>query len=152
MRAPKTMRDIEAVMRTAAHPDRLGALLRLIRDELGYELYRAVSGVKADLSRADTATLRFRHADFAIEETISRRDFEAWIAPDLIRIGATIDLALAEAGLPESAVDRVFLTGGTSLVPAVQHLFTSRFGADRVTVVVIPDASHALIGRDRTAT
>ena len=155
MRAPKTMRDIEAVMRTAAHPDRLGALLRLIRDELGYELYRAVSGVKADLSRADTATLRFRHADFAIEETISRRDFEAWIAPDLIRIGATIDLALAEAGLPESAVDRVFLTGGTSLVPAVQHLFTSRFGADRVTgggEFVSVAEGLVLIGRDRTAT
>ena len=44
MRAPKTMRDIEAVARSAMYPDRLHALLRLIRDELGYELYRTVSG------------------------------------------------------------------------------------------------------------
>ena len=29
-------------------------------------------------------------------------------------------------------VDRVFLTGGTSLVPAVRNLFTQRFGEDRV--------------------
>ncbi len=36
MRTPRMMRDIEAVARTAAHPDRLRALLRLIRDELGY--------------------------------------------------------------------------------------------------------------------
>ncbi len=69
MRAPKTMRDIEAVAKVAAHPERLRALLRLIRDELGYELYRTVSGVKAALSVADTEVLRFRHADFAIEET-----------------------------------------------------------------------------------
>ena len=32
-------------------------------------------------------------------------------------------------GLTEDAIDRVFLTGGTSLVPAVRGLFTARFGA-----------------------
>ena len=132
MRAPRTMRDIEAVMRTAAHPDRLAALLSLIRDELGYELYRAVSAVKAELSAAPTATLRFRHADFAIEEVIARADFEHWIAPEIARLSATIDQALAAAGLAESAIDRVFLTGGTSLVPAVRGLFTSRF-PDRIS-------------------
>jgi hypothetical chaperone protein len=152
MRAPKTMRDIEAVARTAMYPDRLGALLKLIRDELGYELYRTVSGVKAELSRAESAVLRFHHADFAIEQTISRRDFEHWIAPDIARIAATVDSALAEAGLTEDAIDRVFLTGGTSLVPAVRGLFTTRFGAARVTgggEFVSVAEGLALIGRDR---
>jgi hypothetical chaperone protein len=152
MRAPRTMRDIEAVARTASHPDRLRALLRLIRDELGYELYRAVSGVKAELSHAETASLRFRHADFAIDTAITRADFEAWIAPDLARIGATVDRVLSEAALPESAIDRVFLTGGTSLVPAVRRLFTERFGAARVTgggEFVSVAEGLALIGRDR---
>ncbi|HEY1413212.1 MAG TPA: Hsp70 family protein, partial [Rhodopila sp.] len=154
MRAPKTMRDIEAVARHARHPDRLRALLRLIRDELGYELYRTVSGVKAALSRAETAVLRFHHADFAIEETISRSDFEHWIAPDIARIAATVDAALAEAGLTEDAIDRVFLTGGTSLVPAVRGLFTTRFGEGRVTgggEFVSVAEGLALIGRDRRA-
>ena len=153
MRAPKTMRDIEAVARTALYPDRLRALLKLIRDELGYELYRTVSGVKAEMSRADSAVLRFSHADFAIEETIARRDFEHWIAPDIARIAATVDSALGEAGLAEDAIDRVFLTGGTSLVPAVRGLFTSRFGAARVTgggEFVSVAEGLALIGRDRT--
>jgi hypothetical chaperone protein len=150
MRAPKTMRDIEAVARVAAHPERLRALLRLIRDELGYELYRTVSGVKAALSGKETAVLQFRHADFAIEETISRHDFEAWIAPDIARIAATVDQALAEAGGP--LVDRVFLTGGTSLVPAVRRVFVERFGAERVTgggEFVSVAEGLALIGRDR---
>jgi hypothetical chaperone protein len=152
MRAPKTMRDIEAVARTARYPERLRALLLLIRDELGYELYRTVSGVKAALSQAETAVLRFRHADFAIEETIARRDFEAWIAPDIARIAATVDLALADAGVGEDAIDRVFLTGGTSLVPAVRLLFTARFGTERVTgggEFVSVAEGLALIGRDR---
>ncbi len=151
MRAPKTLRDIEAVARAARYPERLRALLRLIQDELGYALYRAVSGVKAELSRADTATLRFSHADFVIDETIDRRDFEAWIAPDIAQIGATVDAALAEAGLREDAIDRVFLTGGTSLVPAVRNVFLSRFGKDRVTgggEFVSVAEGLALIGRD----
>ena len=153
MRAPKTMRDIEAVARSAMYPNRLHALLRLIRDELGYELYRSVSGVKADLSRAETAVLRFQHEDFVIEETIAREDFEHWIAPDIARIAATVDVALAEAGLKQDAVDRVFLTGGTSLVPAVRGLFTTRFGTDRVTgggEFVSVAEGLALIGRDRS--
>jgi hypothetical chaperone protein len=154
MRAPKTMRDIEAVARTAKYPDRLRALLRLIRDELGYELYRTVSGVKAALSRAETAVLRFHHSDFSIEETIARTDFEHWIAPDIARIAATVDVALADAGVGANAIDRVFLTGGTSLVPAVRGLFTARFGAERVTgggEFVSVAEGLALIGRDRRA-
>jgi hypothetical chaperone protein len=152
MRAPKTMRDIEAVARSAMYPDRLRALLRLIRDELGYELYRTVSGVKAELSRSETAVLRFHHADFAIEETIARTDFEHWIAPDIARIAATVDVALAEASVRPDAIDRVFLTGGTSLVPAVRRLFTTRFSAERVTgggEFVSVAEGLALIGRDR---
>jgi len=126
-------------------------LLRLIQDELGYALYRAVSGLKAELSQIETAILRFQHKDFAIEETVARADFEHWIEPDLHRIGATVDAALADAGLGEKAIDRVFLTGGTSLVPAVRRLFTQRFGAARVTgggEFVSVAEGLALIGAD----
>ncbi|MDB5411874.1 MAG: molecular chaperone DnaK, partial [Rubritepida sp.] len=42
MRAPKTLRDIADVARTAAEPERLRHLVRLIEDEVGYALYRAV--------------------------------------------------------------------------------------------------------------
>ncbi len=152
MRAPRTLRDIEAVARTAAFPDRLRALLRLIRDEMGYALYRAVSEVKAELSRAETAVLRFSHADFAIEERIAREDFEGWIAADIARIDATLGAALAAAGSREDEVDHVFLTGGTSLVPAVRKLFVARFGERRISggrEFVSVAEGLALIGGDR---
>ena len=153
MRTPRMMRDIEAVAAKAEYPDRLRALLRLIRDELGYALYRSVSDVKAKLSHAETADLRFAHADFAIDEVITRADFEDWIAADIARIAATVEVALADAGLREDAVDHVFLTGGTSLVPAVRALFATRFGADRITggrEFVSVAEGLALIGRDRS--
>ena len=132
MRAPRTLRDIAEVARTAEHPDRLRHLIRLIEEDAGYALYRAVSAAKAALSRAEVATLSFTHGDFSLEAEIPRAEFEGWIAPELARIAAAVDAALADAGTVPAAVDRVFLTGGTSLVPAVRRLFEDRFGAERV--------------------
>ncbi len=132
MRAPRTLRDIAAVARTADHPERLHQLIQLIEDDAGYALYRAVSGVKAALSGNEAATLDFAHGDFGLKAEIARRDFETWIDPELRRIGAAVDAALVDAGLDAAAVDRVFLTGGTSLVPAVRRLFEDRFGAGRI--------------------
>ena len=133
MRNPKTLREIGEVAQTAQHPERLRALMGLIQDEQGFPLYQAVSSVKATLSQAESAVLRFAHARVAIEQVVTRAEFESWIAADLARMGATVGDALADAGLEAAAVDHVFLTGGTSFVPAVRHLFEARFGAERVT-------------------
>ena len=132
MRTPRTLRSIAEVARTAQHPERLRHLITLIEDGLGYELYQAVSTAKAELSRADAATLRFQHKDFCLERTIVRSEFEDWIARDLARLAATVDQVLLEARVAPHEVDRVFLTGGTAFVPAVRRLFETRFGAAKL--------------------
>jgi hypothetical chaperone protein len=51
-------------------------------------------------------------------------------------------------------VDRVFLTGGSSLVPAVRRLFAERFGEDRLAgggEFVSVAEGLALMGRDAAA-
>jgi hypothetical chaperone protein len=132
MRAPRTLRSIAEVARTADHPERLRHLIALIEDGLGFALYQAVSGAKAELSRADSTVLRFGHKGFAVEQTVTRADFETWVAGDLAQLGATVDQAVANAGLRHEAVDQVFLTGGTAFVPAVRRLFADRFGAAKL--------------------
>jgi hypothetical chaperone protein len=154
MRAPRILRDIATVAATSTHPERLHTLIKLIEDEVGYQLYQAVSGVKAELSRHDSAILRFAHEDFVVEQPIARTDFESWIAPDLKRLAAGIDEAIERAGLTAKDIDRVFLTGGTSFVPAVRALFEDRFGAENVSgggEFVSVAEGLALIGRDRSA-
>jgi hypothetical chaperone protein len=154
MRSPRTLRAIEEVAAASAHPERLRRLIRLIEDELGYQLYQTVSAVKAELSRAETAVLRFAHGDLAIERAIARHEFEAWIAEDLRRMAATVEQALAAARIRADEVDRVFLTGGTSFVPAVRALFDSRFGAEKVSgggEFVSVAEGLALIGQDRAS-
>ncbi|MBY4641600.1 Hsp70 family protein [Gluconacetobacter entanii] len=132
MRTPQTLRDIADVARTASEPEKLHALKNLIDDQQGQALYRAVGAAKRDLSRTDRTVLRYDHRDLHIHRDITRADFESWIAPDLHRFDEAVQTALDRANLPATAIDRVFLTGGTSFVPAVRDLFTRRFGAERV--------------------
>ena len=154
MRTPRMLGEIEDIARTAHHPERLHALARLIRDEAGYELYRAVSASKAALSNAERAVLRFEHPGLRIEREIARTEFEEWIAPDLVVLNDAVDRLLAQTGLRAAEVDDVFLTGGTSLVPAVRRLFADRFGADRLRgggEFISVAEGLALIGQDRAA-
>jgi hypothetical chaperone protein len=154
MRTPRVLRDIEDVARTSQHPERLRHLISLINDEVGYPLYQAVGAVKAELSKGTSAHLQFVHKDFSIDRIITRDEFESWIAQDLKRIASTVDKVVQQASLDASKIDRVFLTGGTSFVPAVRRIFTSRFGGEKISSggeFVSVAEGLALIGLDRTA-
>ena len=150
MRNPRTLRAMREVMRDARDPHRLANLIALIEDELGYRLYQTVAAAKAALSTADSTRLSFQHKELDLDVTITREQFEAWIAPDLAQFAAAVDRVIQQAGVTE--IDHVFLTGGTSFVPAVRRLFDTRFGADRVSTggeFVSVAEGLALIGRDR---
>ncbi len=134
MKSRETMAELEALIRDAVEPRKLEALATVIEYDLGYELYRAVSAAKVALSSADETTLRFDQVGVRIETPIRRAEFERWIAEDVGAIETALDRALAEAGMAAGAIEAVFMTGGTSHVPAVRTLFDRRFGADRVHI------------------
>jgi hypothetical chaperone protein len=116
----------------AAEPDKIAALITLIDEDLGYQLHQAVQRLKVELSREATGTFRFRDGSMEIEAQVARGDFESWIAPELEAIEQSVDGLLLQSGVESGRVDRVFLTGGTSFVPAVRRIFERRFGAERV--------------------
>lgn len=132
MRTPKTLNDMAEVARGAAEPELIARLIELVREQNGQTLYRAVSDVKSALSSSDRATLRFSQKNFSIEQEVTREAFEQWIAPDLAQFEDSVSRALARAQIDSDDIDRVFMTGGTSFVPAVRALFTRRFGEEKV--------------------
>lgn len=132
MRHSRDYRELQQLVRSSLDPDRIRAFLAFLDADAGYEMYRAVSAAKMQLSHAEEAAFSFHVAGVDIERTIKRADFEKWIAPELAEIGACVDRALADANIRERDVDRVFLTGGSSFVPAVRAQFEQRFGADKI--------------------
>ena len=134
MKSRETMAELKALIRDAVEPGKLEDLLTVIEYDLGYELYRAVSAAKVALSSQDETVLDFRQMDVSIERTIRRADFESWIAEDVASIEAALDRALTDAKVESGAIEAVFMTGGTSHVPAVRALFDRRFGSERVHI------------------
>lgn len=133
MKSSGELKELIELSRQAVDPAPLLKLIDIIDNDLGFALYRAVSAAKIALSSADRAVFEFRHGDLAIRETIARDDFETWIAEDVAAIAATVDKALADAGLKADDIDKVFLTGGSSFIPAIWRVFGERFGAARLT-------------------
>ncbi|WP_298398768.1 Hsp70 family protein [Sphingobium sp.] len=151
MRNRRTMDELARLKKAANDPVAIGRMMTVIEKELGYPLYDAVGALKRALSDAESATFRFSGGGIEIEQAVSRADFEGWIAPDIARIEETVDRALAKAGVTADAIDRVFLTGGSSLIPAIRRIFRQRFSEDRIaTGGELTSIAHglALIGEE----
>jgi hypothetical chaperone protein len=116
----------------ALEPEKIQALITLIEEDLGYQLHQAVQLVKFELSRSHNAEFRFRDGSMDLRIPVTRREFEMWIKDDLQAIENSIENLLKSSGIHPRDVDRVFLTGGSSFVPAVRRIFETRFGKDRI--------------------
>jgi hypothetical chaperone protein len=133
LKSPSTLEMLERVQRTASTPERLEAFLLLIKHELGYQLHEAVQRTKFALSAAESAEFAFESGPVTIRKQVTRADFEKWIAEEIASMSACVDRLMAASGLGFGDIDRVFLTGGSSFVPAVRRIFVERFGASKVT-------------------
>jgi hypothetical chaperone protein len=134
LKSAQTLAELRALVPCAEAPGRLEDLIALVEQDLGFELYQVVGGLKAKLSSETESDFRFCRCGIEIEAVVTRREFESWIAQDVAEVGAAMDATLAEAGLRAENIDAIFLTGGTSYVPAVRALFTDRFDAARIHV------------------
>lgn len=124
--------DLKKLVRTALEPEKLETFIDLVDHDEGYPLYQAVSATKMALSASEEAAFDFAPLGKGGHRTVRRSDFENWISDDLARIEGALDDVLETTNTPTSAIDKVFLTGGTSFVPAVRRIFTERFDADRI--------------------
>jgi hypothetical chaperone protein len=133
MKASADLRELRELARSAVDPAPLRDFIALVELDLGFSLYRVVSAAKVALSTCDTVEFQFAYDNVNIRSTIARPDFESWIGEDLARLEATVDQVLSSSKIAPREVDTVFLTGGTSFVPAVQRLFAERFGKEKLT-------------------
>jgi hypothetical chaperone protein len=116
----------------ALEPEKIEALIAIVDEDLGYQLHQAVQQVKFELSHNEAAEFRFHEAGLDLRIPLTRGEFETWIKEELASIEQCVDLLLQKSGVHSRDVDCVFLTGGTSFVPAVRRIFESRFGVERI--------------------
>jgi hypothetical chaperone protein len=132
LKSRETMNMLKSVVKQGLEGDKIASLVYLVEHELGYHLHRAVQKVKIGLSHHENEVFRFSDGDVELEANVTRAEFEFWIAEELAGVEAKVNALLTNTGVDAKDVDRVFLTGGSSFVPAVRRIFESRFGAGKI--------------------
>src|SRR5580700_3087937 len=132
LRGREVLNMLRGVHAQALEPEKIGALIHFIKEDLGFQLHRAVQKVKSDLSNSAQATFQFSDGFVDLEATVKRATFEEWISEELEKVAGCVDSLLTSSGVLPKDVDMVFLTGGSSFVPAVRRIFETRFGKQRI--------------------
>ncbi len=131
----KTLRDfaeLKKLVQTSLEPEKLETFVELIEMDEGYPLYQAVSATKMRLSAAEETEFFFPPLGASARRVVRRADFESWIAPELQQIENALDDVLTKTHTAAGDIGKVFLTGGTSFVPAVRRIFEQRFDRSRI--------------------
>jgi hypothetical chaperone protein len=132
LRGRDVLEMLRGVHAQSLEPEKIGALIHFIKEDLGFHLHRAVQRVKSDLSNAPLARFQFSDGFVDLAATVERASFEEWISDELGQIARCVDSLLASSGVLPKDVDMVFVTGGSSFVPAVRRIFETRFGKKRI--------------------
>lgn len=132
LKEPKTMAVLREVKNQAAEPAKVGGLVQIIAENLGYALYRAVEQTKVALTDNELADFLFTQSTVRLEDSLERWQFESWIQDDIQNIAACVRSLLDQCGVRPADIDSIFLTGGSSFVPVVRRFFSRTFGAAKL--------------------
>jgi hypothetical chaperone protein len=117
---PRVATEIRRVRQDAMEPEKLDRLLSILEARKGHALLGAVEQAKIALSDVDKTSLHLH--DFAdLKDTqITRRQLDTAIGPSVERVAERLQLTLQKAAVKASAIDAVFLTGGSSKLPLLR--------------------------------
>ncbi len=119
---------LDDISRLSQGRKQIRALECLIRKNYGYALFEEIERAKVELSEEWDTRISFFQEVIAIDEPLSRINFETIIAGHLRRIETCVDETLTQAGLKPEQIGAVLRTGGSSNIPAVQKMLRTKFG------------------------
>jgi len=118
--------------------DKYGAeLITSDEDRAKYE--DEAEDIKRTLSRRDVAKLMLYGPAGNMRVEITRKMFENAIADLMNRADILAEVALEEAGIEPSAIDKVLLVGGSTRIPLVQQHLEKTFGFAPETAVNVDE-------------
>jgi hypothetical chaperone protein len=125
---------IRSLRYEAAERDKLDRLLHVIEHRDGHRLIGKVEHAKIALTDAKSSQIDLAEFIPDLRIPLDRKKVAAAVEPGIARIGEAILATLKDAGLKPAAIDTVFLTGGSSLMPAVQDCVSRLLGRKDLAV------------------
>jgi len=127
-----TREMLQEFLQSADNKEAVTRLITLIEKDLGFSLFKAIEAAKKGLSDHDSSAIDFEHLNIGIHEPITRNEFDGFIRKEVEKFENYLTTFIANVGLDEQNIDTVFITGGSSLVPAVREIFAKKFGASKI--------------------
>lgn len=116
----KNEREVTELVSLACEPEKVSRLLKLLHQGLGHRLAFAVEDAKIVLSADDSAAIPLGFLETGLTALATRSTFDRAISPATDRLHRTAGECIAAAGLVPDDIETIFLTGGSSRVPAVR--------------------------------
>ena len=130
LKTTKYREELRYYLRSSNNPLAIRRLIKLVEENLGLFVARAVERAKIELSTAEIGRITYEKDKLRLHEELTRGQFNGYVAEWLSAIGAAVEETLRLAGIDDPGVDAVFMTGGSSTVPAVRSILESRFSSE----------------------
>ncbi len=128
----KNQRDVAALLAESCEPDKVRRLATVLDRRLAHRVAFAVEDAKIALSAERETAVTLEFVEHGLAAAATRAGFEEAIGPRRARLYQTARDCIAAAGLDGTAIDTVFLTGGSSRVPAVRAAIAEAAPAARM--------------------
>ncbi|WP_432714034.1 Hsp70 family protein [Pedobacter sp.] len=120
-------KDIENYYYFSGNDPQFKNLITLIDNNLAYSVFQSIEETKIGLSKKDVTPFSYANMGIAIQEDITIDQYNEIIHKDIQKISTYLDEFMEKNNIRADEIDSLFLTGGTSLVRAIQHLFKRKF-------------------------
>jgi hypothetical chaperone protein len=122
---PKVARDIKELERHALASEKIARLAEVIESRRGHSIAIAVEEAKIALSATERATIDLAGADLGATVETSAAALNEAVADQLGSLSRTLAETIQASGLAGERIDAVFLTGGSTAIPAVRAAVTA---------------------------
>lgn len=129
---PDMMNRLDRLLYKNSNPEALKRLMYLIKANLGFDLYEAIEKAKKELSFNDEAYIKFSNGPIAIDQHITREEFEEIIKERVEDIRHVVLRTLKSAKIGPDEISVVVRTGGSSLILVFEKMLVDIFGPKKI--------------------
>lgn len=123
---PKVSRELAELERYSLSPEKMARLSEVVETRRGHSIALSVEHAKIELSSSSETAIDLSEVERGFAVETSAKALHEAIADQLGALSRTLSDTLAASGLTRERIDAVFLTGGSTAIPAVRAAVTAQ--------------------------
>ena len=119
--------EIQNFLATSLDKKRTKRLIDVLTHKRGHQILEDAENCKKRLSDAMETEILLNEIESGLTVGVTKRELETIIDPDIASVRDKISELIRNCGLTHESIDFVFYTGGTTMIPSVQHTINNLF-------------------------